>query len=892
MKMPKFFLRDLLGKILRKRAALPVLSPNARKSLSARDRVRSGIEPLEGRIAPAILLNASTLSYTDTDGDLVTVKFSKNIFQFGAAGIDAELAKVFKFDNGTAHVAATVDAPQQLRLIDLSAATATGSILGNLNGVSFSVTAEVGGLNGVPGDGFAKVGAIKSGTRALGVVTIDGDLGQIDVASAASVIGLVQLKAQSIGKYGLTTQAPLDAATSTPAPDLESKISGKLLRLIVNEDMGGYIHAVDSSVQRGTIGSVVIGGALRDIVTDDSAADNMGRIESSYDIGTVIVGSIAGGAGKKTGSINAAHLITRVTVTNDVTGGAGEDSGTIVSFGSMNRVAIGGDLTGAVGLRSGSVRTGGNMGFVTIGTALPGSGDVTGGTGDSSGLIFSGGSINATKIFGSILGVGARSGGVFASGNLASITVLGSLTGAATTSSGAIESVGDSGSIFIGGNVTGSDGAGSGAIIVGGKLARATIGGQLDGGKGANSGALLAGHDPSRASHDLGPVTIGGALLGDEGAGSGSIVSGGKIGVVRIGATLQSGVAMDGGSGAISGAIFAGGTIQSVTLSRGVLGDTGSGSASIQSHGALGSVFIGGDLAGGTGSESASILSHENTTAARPIAGSIGRVIVTGKLDGLGDHTALIQADGALGLVRAGAIEGGTGSYSGAIVSGAGLVRPGPTAAITVTGPISGGTGDHSGYIEIDGRLGALTAGGLSGATIHVANDLGALTVNGSAVDSFITARGQALHGQTTNVAIGGVNVTGDVTNTRIFAGYDVLGAAVNPDAQIGVVRVSGNWTASTLVAGTTAGFDGLFGTDDDAFAEGPNRASIVSRIARVIIGGGVAGTAPDGDHFGFIAQQIGAFSSSAGALALTAAPHQVFEIGTDVTVREVAQVV
>ena len=37
------------------------------------------IEPLESRIALASALNNTTLVFTDVDGDLVTVKFSKPI---------------------------------------------------------------------------------------------------------------------------------------------------------------------------------------------------------------------------------------------------------------------------------------------------------------------------------------------------------------------------------------------------------------------------------------------------------------------------------------------------------------------------------------------------------------------------------------------------------------------------------------------------------------------------------------------------------------------------------------------------------------------------------------------------------------------------------------------
>src|SRR5678815_5219273 len=62
------FLRSMLDRLLRRhQKPLPatVAAPIAPKqSTTARERVRSGIEPLEGRIAPAILVNAHLLTYT------------------------------------------------------------------------------------------------------------------------------------------------------------------------------------------------------------------------------------------------------------------------------------------------------------------------------------------------------------------------------------------------------------------------------------------------------------------------------------------------------------------------------------------------------------------------------------------------------------------------------------------------------------------------------------------------------------------------------------------------------------------------------------------------------------------------------------------------------------
>jgi hypothetical protein len=82
------FLRRLLAKF-RSSAKSADKTPKAPAAPQAaaepkRPRTDSSFEPLEGRIAPAVLLNATTIQFTDTDGDLVTVKFSKSLFQPGS----------------------------------------------------------------------------------------------------------------------------------------------------------------------------------------------------------------------------------------------------------------------------------------------------------------------------------------------------------------------------------------------------------------------------------------------------------------------------------------------------------------------------------------------------------------------------------------------------------------------------------------------------------------------------------------------------------------------------------------------------------------------------------------------------------------------------------------
>ena len=896
MKPRKFSLRSLVGRFLGKRSAQSAtLAPAPPKRASARERVRSEIEPLEGRIAPAILLNPHTLIYTDTDGDAVKVTFSRDLYDAGTVLSQSTIDNIFIFSAGHAHIGdpnATDDVPQQLRLINLSSVPAklvNGRSISRVAGISLAVAADAVST----GDGLTAIGAIQAGSNALGIVRIDGDLGQIDAGTGAARIGLLRLDVQSIGKFGITSQSPL------LAPDLNSQITGRLGQLVVAGDMQGYIHVVDATTtagvtQRGTIGLAVIRGSLIGSGVAGAGSDNTGRIDASYDIGRVFIGSdstdgIFGGAGKNSGALTAGRNIGSVAISGGISGGTTDGAGTIVAGRSIGPVRMSGALEGGGGLNSGSIRSSGTIGDVTIGSgSAPAS--ITGGAGESSGLISSGAALGNVHVFGNIVGTGPHSGRVFSTGNIASVAIEGSLTGGASPGSGTIESLSNLGSVFVGGNVQGGDGPGSGSIIAERGLARIVIDGNLAGGKGANSGSILGGHDPSMAARTLGSVSLQGAMLGGEGNGSGSIVSGGTMASVRVGSSLQSGVAVQGGVGALSGTIFSDGSIASVGIYRGVEGGVGAGSGSIQSLGLLRNIVILGDLAGGSGAESGSILSHEIASVARPVPGDIGSVRVIGNLVGAGDRTAMIQADGILGRAIVGGIQGGPGSYSAAIVSGSGYVRTGATAFIAVAGAVEGGAGDHSGSITIGGRLGGFSSSGLALADIRVQDDIGVLRVSGDIVDSSITARGAVARSSTADIAIGLARIVGNVTHSSILAGYDVTGAAVNASAQIGVVGVTGNWTSSVLAAGVLAGTDSQFGNDDDRLMPGAHSGRIISAIARVVVVGAVEGTPGSGDHFGFVAERIGSFSSGGTALPLRAPGGQTFEMGTnsDVTVREV----
>jgi hypothetical protein len=166
------------------------------------------------------------------------------------------------------------------------------------------------------------------------------------------------------------------------------------------------------------------------------------------------------------------------------------------------------------------------------------------------------------------------------------------------------------------------------------------------------------------------------------------------------------------------------------------------------------------------------------------------------------------------------------------------------------------------------------------------------LTVNGNLDLATVSAVGQFVKSTSKDLAMAKIVVKGSVNGTRLLAGYDLDGSGVNPDAQIGSVQVSGNWSASDLVAGVVAPPGSRFGEPGNAAISGDDHPRIFSQIGSVTIGGAVTGTVDvASDHFGFVAQRIVAFKVGGQSLAFRAGVGgEVFSLGTtgDVTAREV----
>ncbi len=903
---------------------------------AARERVRaklprvpvSTLEPLEGRIAPAAVINPMTITFTDLDGDLVTVKLTK---AFGATGSDLTTAAsaIFKFADASGNTSPFGDSgPQQLQLINLQSAGTVGGV-SVMNGTSITVTATPVTGSITPGNDVTTVGAIQAGGIALGAVSIDGDLGQIDAGGSSSTTAIKSLSAKSIGAATTITQLGV--------PSFESLIVGGLGSLSVEGETNGFVHVVnrvDSFNQiraAGNIGKINIGGSLAGVV--DPTSGLLGSVQADANIGAVKIGGslsggggdlsgslvalngkiasisiggygtpggVTGGDGQNSGIIYAGASIGAVTITGDLTGGSKTATGSIRAGTNLGAVKILGDITGGVGSNSGWINAGGNIASITLGDST--ADDLKGGTGTSSGLISAGGTVGAVKIAGNVVGDGLSSGGITAGGKLTSVTIGGSLFGGLNTDgtsdgSGVIAASGDLGTVKIGGDMKGGGGAYSGMINATGKFSSLTIGGQLVGGVGANSGVVFSSTNPDVA-HDFGKLVISQGIVGGRGPNSGSVIADGRLLNVTVGSVPPASagaatVAVQGGTNTFSGSILSHFSIGTVKITGDLVGGSAANSGSIQAVGNLANVTVLGSLHGSAGDFSGTILSQDERTADGPKPGNIGRISVTGTIGGgSGYHAGAIDAQGNIASATVGSISAG-----GTIFAGSSLENAGSAKLINVLGGFAGGG------IEVDGTLTTLKVkGDVTGSAVRAADSIRSLTVGGNLDDSLISARGQAVASRSADVAIGSLTIggraetTGNVSGSQILAGYDLDGVAVNPHAQIGSVKVTHDWTASSLIAGIVdANSDGFGGGDDELIplVEG-DTSTVISKIASITIGGTVSGT-PEGvnpnDTFGFEAQQIGKFKSAAGSLALTALPGQSFTLDSDTFLREIEAV-
>lgn len=423
------------------------------------------IEPLEHRIAPAILF-----TYTELDGDLVTVSISK-----GSLG-----------DATFTHPPVPGLFGDQLQTINLN-----GNAV--FKGANITVTAKQQDLTGngfIRGDGLANVGFIDASGIDLGTISIRGDVAKIAAGDAnLTTPGLASLKAISVALFG----------TATGAPDIISNIAGRLGAMTITSDFAGGLNA-------GTIGSVKIGGNFS------------GGMSSSDDIGPVKIG------GDYRGTLSAQDKLASLTIGGSMIAGfllidsdtgpikiagdfrtTGSSTGIVQLGGKLAGLTIGGSFLAGPGQGGGRILCAGDMGVLTIG------GDLRS-TGASAGTVFCGGKLAAVKIGGSIVGGGDNSA-VIRGGEMGPVRIAGDLVGGLGDNSAKIVSDGNLASVTIGGSIIGGVGDFSANVVSAGALGALKIAVDLRGGTPTNGGDPSIDGSGYVEAQRIGSVFIGGSIV-------------------------------------------------------------------------------------------------------------------------------------------------------------------------------------------------------------------------------------------------------------------------------------------------------------------------------------------------------------------------------------------
>ena len=514
----------------------------------------SSIEILEARIAPAaVFFNATTATYSDNDGDHVTVHFTEPILTSGMGG---NLAALFTFN-----------AAGYLALLDLTAAAAPEG-----TGIAFTVAKVAGG------DGLANIGYINSIGHDLGAVAVKGDLGRIDAGTGSATVPAIQsLAVHSLGRLGLDTQGVI--------ANLQSVITGALGSLVVAGDVkDAFVNVTGAN---GKIGAIRIGGSL---VGGSSSLS--GAILSGGEMGAVKIGhDVQGGSGANSGFISSNGTLGvagGVSIGGSLLGGSDHDSGEIFSSLGMGAVKIGHDVQGGSASKSGYIESSGTLLGVSVG------GSLIGGSNTDTGEIRSTLAMGAVKIGHDVQGgSGSFSGRIGSAGTLAGVSIGGSLIGGSSTFiSGEIFSFGDMGAVkishdFIGGSITGSASLDrSGVIKSSGRISSVTIGGSIISGIDASSGALTF-NATIRAGNDIGSLTVKGSLIGhgDTGTGASPVVISARGQAIPLPAGATTDLAM--------GKISIGGRVEFANILAGYNTSLGAANGDAQ----IGSVKVGGDWA-------------------------------------------------------------------------------------------------------------------------------------------------------------------------------------------------------------------------------------------------------------------------------------------------------
>ena len=582
------------------------------------------ISPSETAGSVTINSNGSrSATYTDLDGDLVTVSVSKGTLTQAMFSLRKEGP-----NNGAI-----------LQKLDLA-------LDPQIAGANVTISAKPTDFGG---DGQVNIGYINATGLDLGNVKIAGDLARIDAGGGAdNKKSIASLDVLSMGTLGTSTQSITVAATPGA---LASNLLGGVSKINVRGSVvgasitvsGGLDAAVGSVTILGDLvgGDGLFSGSIRSLESDiksikisgsvfGSGGAGSGYVFASRELGSAtVLGSLFGGSGAYSGSFEGATLVNG-TISGDMRGGDGGFSGSLNYFWISKKVTVKGSLFGGLLESSGSIlaikdpvpdvanQIDGTIGNVTV------NGGLIGGAGKFSGSIRAQTLLKSATVDGSLNGAfGEKSGSIYSDQTLTLAKVGGNVVGGTGLLSGSIagENSDDGGaitkSISIDGSLYSTVPNSLTGIVLQGKTSKVTIGGGVVGLNGSTVTMRFTGYpftspppENSADANAIGTIKIGGdvrnadIITGFDGAGPSrgdanikSITVGGSVLATNIVAAINPGADEIWGTGDDSlfsprgsGLIP---TIGSITIKGQLLGTPGGVDGFVITAGLLKSIKIG-----------------------------------------------------------------------------------------------------------------------------------------------------------------------------------------------------------------------------------------------------------------------------------------------------------
>lgn len=838
--------------------------------MKSRRHVNLLCESLEDRSVPATLVNPTTMTFQDVDGDLAQAIFSQPVLN------EFNVNDVFTFDIGSVNGSNTQR--QSLKRFDVDSLDVFDT-----NGLD--VTLKVI-KKAVRGNGEVHVGEVHSLGQSLGKLDIKGDVGQFHMYRYDGDLKLADtISVNSTGRF------------DPRGNSLQSALSGFIGSFVVRGDLaGGFgvgFNDNDGDFSKTMIGSMQVWGSVKGSFQTADRIDNVfirGSIDGaaypnpepssffignfstgavgtltllgsviggSYpgsgqlrvngsgqsDLGTIYIGGSIRGNSFFSGQVGVAGSYQSVTVNGSLVGGTGEFSG-ILNPGDAENVYINGSIIGGAGARSGQlINQTFDAPFTNVLENLHIQGSIVGGSGAESGTVHFVNPVNQFQLNGSIRGGNGNSSGsaIFDSG--ASHTQMQTIIGGVGESSGLLRlldiysSPYATNQVFLFGSIRGGAGDYSGGIVVLGS-GEVRINGSVIGFTGFTSGYVKFSVDAPTLVESS-SLFIRGSLIGHTGVLSGSVVSNAIMDQISIMGSFV------GAQGTGSASLQIESHVNSMTLGGSLLGGTGFRSGVVISFTSeVDSIRVHQSIIGGNGQESGSILMDR---------GDVGQINVTNHvLGGKGNYSGMVKTKSLESLRVGGSVLGGDGELAGGVRV---LKRLGTA---TIGRDLAGKFGYvNVGYYLGDGYLDSISIGGnVKSSAIISTGAIGTINVRGSisgaaSSPSYLVSNGAYIPAGTPGqpYLLRSLAVSGSVSFTKILMGnyaYDQLEVA-----RVGNVSISRNWSNSLLVVGYDPGVDGLSGTDDDVLIS----TGAPSSIDSLFIGGSILGNEASVVQAGLVSQ-------------------------------------